>query len=260
LGCVSNYDAFDCQLLTLNFQLFTFIIQVESTGIRLQIQSYIPFVITCVTIGALGCVVVMILEEQIRTAQTRGSGVFWSTLFAIITVVCLSISLMNYLGYFNFRFVDHMLGLPLTADLSHASGSTSSRGSWFGGFQFALLVLLLASAGKSFAWSLRSQASRTDGGLVRRYRINDHLHYRELWLVAFGALVVKVIGCTGSGSVDPDPASMLRRAVAFPVLVALFFLGNEFERLVPFGFPWQRVLTVIANLSGLALLTAVAVL
>ena len=213
------------------------------------------------TVGALGCVVVMILEEQIRTAQTRGIGLFWSALFGIIAIASLVISLANYLGYYNFSFIDRLLGLPGAAvEPVNIPGIRVARGSWFGGFQFSLLMLLIASAGKSFAWAMRSQASRTPAGLVKRYRINDHLHYRELWLVAFGALVVKVIGCTGSAAVDPDPTIMLRRAVAFPILVALFFLGNEFERLVPFGFPWQRVLTVVANLIGLVLLTAVAVL
>ena len=200
----------------------------------------------------------MILEEQIRVAQTRGTSIFWSSLFGIMTIACLLTNYAIFLDYLNFHFIDRLLGIP---EFSNVTGQgISLRMSFFGGFFLALLMLLLVSAGKSFAWSMRSRSSRTPAGLVKRYRITDHLHYREFWLISFAVLVFKNVGIPDSLTDKPESALVFQRAIAFLVMILLFFAGNEIDRWVPFGFRWQRALTIAANLLGLGLFTAVLII
>ena len=224
-------------------------------------HAYIPFILVCFFIGAIGCIVVMIIEEQIRTAQSRGASLFWSSLFAAFTVASLVIVYAIFLDYLNLHFIDRLLGIPeFTSSTDINRLDISSRMSLFGRFMLSLLILLLTSAGKSFAWSMRSKSSRTPAGLVKRYRITDHLHYREFWLISFVLLIFKNVSIPTYAGGNPTLELSIQRIIAFLVMILLFFVGNEIDRWVPFGFRWQRALTIVANLLGIGLFTIVTII
>jgi len=219
--------------------------------------EYIPFVITGIIIGLGASVFLLILERQLRTAESRGYGAFWVVVIGFVTVCGLGAAYAYHMGYFSLHFIDHLLGMP-RPDIAEANvQSMVPRISAFGGLLVSVLALLLTSVGKSIAWSMRSESPRTRSGLIKHYRMTDHLHFREMWLVSFGLLIFKNPFNFGVDTGVFEPGIVLRRVVAFPVMILLFFVGNEFDRWVPFGFRWQKALTVLANMLGIAMLTIV---
>ncbi len=220
-------------------------------------MEYVPFLIAGFIISLAAGVSLLILERQVRTADSRAHGRFWAVVVGLAALSGFGAAFAYHMGCFRLFFIDHLLGIQQPDPLESTTRLMVPRMSVFAGLLVSVLVLLLTSTGKTIAWSMRSHSPRTKSGLIKHYRITDHLHFRELWLVAFGLLIFKNPFNFGVDTGVFEPGIVLRRAFAFPVMILLYFVGSEFDRWVPFGFRGQKALTVFANMLGIALLTAV---